>query len=146
MTIRDLMLLGAGKGGDGANYVSGSFTVPETGSTYTLNFGKTISNYLVLIEATDASKEEIIASEYNGAKTYCAIGVYPKRKIGEITENNNLFLNRVNPSTSALTQVYVGNWTFTSSSIELKTEDLNASSANYFYHGLTYNYYVVEIK
>lgn len=37
----------------GADFVKGTFTVPNDVATYTINFGKTYSKYLYMVEMTD---------------------------------------------------------------------------------------------
>lgn len=129
----------------GAQFVKGTFTVPDSGSTYTLNFGKSFSKYLIIIEATSESKSTIMDSGLTSARSYAFRGMYSGFQIGEGTDANQGELSRVVPTTNVTSNAFISTWTLTQSSITFPTIDL-ASAQHYLYYGLTYNYYIVEIK
>ena len=129
----------------GAQFVKGSFTVQSSGNTQTLNFGKTFDKYLIIIEAASESKQTIMDSGLTSARSFAFLGKYPGFQIGESTNANQGMLCRVVPSTNVITDVFVTTWTFTQSSVTFPTIGLE-SGQNYLYYGLTYNYYIVEIK
>ena len=52
----------------GAQFVKGTFTVPDSGSSYTINFGKTFSSYLYVIEMSDLSKQSLIQTDVDGCR------------------------------------------------------------------------------
>ena len=131
--------------GSGAEYVSGSFTCPSSGSSYELSFGKTFTKYLLFIEATDGAKTSIMSSGQSGARSYAIWGSYPKLSIGNTESAITTLLNRVNPSTSATDVGKTTGFTYTGSSVTCPMGALT-SGANYVYRDLTYNYYIVEIK
>lgn len=145
MQIRRMLLeISAGGGIVGADFIKGSFTVPNDENSFVLNFEKTFSKYLFFIEADDDSKDAIVATGYTNAKAYAFIGSYPKEKINNITEDTNVLCMRITPSTSALTRSGV-NITFDGSSITINASAVSAGNASYLYRGMTYNYFVVEI-
>lgn len=131
----------------GANCVKGSFTVPSTGNSYTLEFGKSFSKYIFLIEADDTSKEAILDSDYDANKTYSFFGIYPKRSIGETETNWNTILSRINPHSPSSASSLSTSTTFTNSSITLSAYDLSTSGAtSSLYRNLTYKYIVIELE
>lgn len=142
MSLRRGLMMGMASG---AEYVKGSFTVPESVSNYTIDFGKTFNKYLFLIEADEDSKTAILNSDVDANKTYAMIGIFPTPLISSYTFPSNASTFRINPSTKLLTSGSP-NVTATSTSLQITCSSLTGSSANVLYRGLTYNYYVVEIK
>ena len=53
---------------NGAQFVKGTFTAPNSGNRYTLEFGKTLSKYLFFIEMTDNSKTTLLGTGLSGAR------------------------------------------------------------------------------
>ena len=129
----------------GAQFVKGTFTVPNDANTYELSIGKTFEKYLFLVEADDNSKRTIISSGYDASKCYGILGIYPKFEINNVSAAFNMVHARINPSTSA-NALGSSNITNTSTAITLNCADLSAAYPNGIYRGLTYNYYIVEIK
>ena len=131
----------------GAQFVKGTFTVPNDADSYTIQFGKTISKYLFLIEMTDGSKSALINSGQSGLKTYSAQGIYPIPAINNVSPSNLAALyERYDPSnndksvsisTSIITDI-------DDESITLYTRGYAYGTS--FYRGSSYNYYIVEIK
>lgn len=122
----------------GAKHESGEFLVGYGSASVTLK--NTYDRYLLLIEMTEESKEQLIDSGVNGNRTYALMAVYPKLEIGELSENNNAWVSRINPSTSALTTTYtVMNMTSTSFSRGAGTGTTDLLT------GYRYEYHVVEI-
>ena len=131
----------------GANYAKGSFTTPSSGSPYTLNFGKSFSKYMFLIEANETSKTTILNSDYDANKTYSFFGIRPTRSIGEAETNWNTILSRINPHSSASGSALSTSITFTDSSISISCYDLLTSGAtSSLYRNMTYNYFIVELE
>ena len=67
MELRRRLMMGMAKG---AEVIKGSFTVPAdyTGN-YTINFGKSFSRYVYIIEMTDESKAALAQRGENSNKT-----------------------------------------------------------------------------
>ena len=124
--------------------VTGCVIGAVSGISFTLNFGKTFSKYLFIIEADDDSKDDIVDTGYSNQKAYAFIGSYPKETINNITEDTNVLCMRITPASSALTRSGV-NITFDGSSITINASAVSAGNASYLYRGMTYNYFVVEI-
>ena len=138
---RGLMMSMAG----GADYVKGAFTVPDDANNYVINFGKTFSNYLFLIEANEDSKEAILDSGATTNLLYEVLGIFPTPQISAYSSGTNAVSYRINPSTQG-TSAGDPNITTTTSSVQLACSDLIGGSVNGLYRGLAYNYYIVEIK
>lgn len=143
---RGLMMAMAG----GAQFVKGTFTVPDSGSSYTLNFGKTFESYLFLIEMDSASKTMLVNSGEDGNRIYAQYGMYPMRSINNETPSVMYAINRINPSTQAVSSYY-GNGAVSANTPADSTKITFNSAAvtagiSYLYRGYTYNYYIVEIK
>lgn len=131
----------------GANYVKGSFTTPNTGSSYTLEFGKSFSKYIFLIEADDDAKDTIKNSGYNANKTYSFFGIRPTRSIGTTETNWNTILSRINPSSPSSASSLSTSTVFTDSSITIGCYDLSTSGAtSSLYRNMKYNYWIFEIE
>lgn len=130
----------------GADFVKGTFTVPDdTGANYTLNFGKDWSKYFFIIEATDESKSTIINSGLNASKAYAFIGLFPRFSINNVNASFNGTYARINPSTSATDPINATNVSPLVSKIGFTVNSLN-NGQSVLFKGLTYNYYIVEIK
>ena len=131
----------------GAQFIKGSFTVPsDSGSIYTLNFGKSFNKYLIFIEATAESKTQIINSGYSGNRTFGYVGFYPCIEINNTTDEYNTMAQTINPSTGVLSAGGFKGTTMTNSSFTYVAVSLNSAGSFYLLQGLTYNYYIVEIK
>ena len=131
--------------GSGPVCVSGTFTVPENANSYTLSFGRTISDYIFLIEATDASKTAMMSSGSTYARGYAFLGVYPKREINNETYDANVYVSRAVPSTGVLSNGTLNNNICSSTGIAFTTVDVMASGWQYLTKGMSYNYFVVAI-
>lgn len=130
----------------GAKYVSGSFTVPNDGiGYYTISLGKTLSKYIFYIEATSASKTEILNSGLNANKAYMFLGCYPKTEVNNVENAYTACYQRVNPSSGAVDMATNSGAVLTDTSIRLPVGAF-ATGAFYLYNNCTYNYFVCEIK
>lgn len=131
----------------GASYASGTFTTDDSAASHTINFGKTFSKYLYLIEMTGESKTALMNSGQTSAKMFSSIGTYPPLIFDSTHQANKTYLSyRMNPSTSEIsysTSAVATN--LDESSITLGSNAI-AGSANGLYKGYSYTYYVVEIK
>ena len=129
----------------GANFVKGSFTVPNSGASYSVDFGKSFDRYIFLIEADEDARETIIDSGLDASKAFAVIGTHPVLNINNVDVNFGEALARINPATSAVA-MGSAKWGTTSSRINVGIAPLTGSTPSALYHGLTYNYYVFEIK
>lgn len=130
----------------GAEYISGTFTVPnDSGNRFTLQFGKTFSKYLFLIDATDETKEAIIASGANGNRAYAVFGAYPMPSINNEIPSLNETYCRINPNTMAVSTGYSTSMaTPNADSIVMEAGNF-VSGAQYVYQGCSYKYYIVSL-
>ena len=131
-------------GVQGANYAKGTFTT-DTGSTYTLSFGKTFSSYLYYVEMTDASKTALQNSGQTSAKMFACFGAYPNIEFGN-SDAGGFLAFRVNPSTNAIDKsASAAPSSINSTSITFGNNAITGGS-NGLYREYTYDYYIVEIK
>lgn len=130
----------------GAQFVKGTFTAPSSGS-YTLNFGKTFSKYIFIIESTEDTKTAIINSGASSYRPFYWIGSYPQPEI-----NNNGSYGGIawtyKPSTNeyANSRYATDNNSYTTTSITFVVADITGTSSSGILKGCSYNYYIVEIK
>lgn len=135
-----------GQMASGAWYKSGKFTVPDSvNSDYTINFGKSLSGYLFLIEMTDDSKLSLQNSGLTANRIYSWVGIYPLRSIANGDNAYNLLVSRYIPSTAAISGSYANVFTCDADSISMPIRSIS-NTVNGIYPGYEYNYYIVEIK
>ena len=130
-------------GGGGLKHESGTFTCPDSGTTYTLNFENTYSKYVIIIEATETTKAAIIAYGGTSAKTFGIVGNYPKITVNNVPVDTNTTLLKVAPSTGVTSTGNVSSFTYSATSIECPISVMQY--ANYLYQGYSYNYVIVEL-
>lgn len=129
----------------GAQFVKGSFTVPNDASRYTINFGKSFSKYILFIEADSTSKQSILDSGINASRAYAVLAVYPTMTIGEASAHKYIY-NRIHPVNKTASVDGNNNGNKSVNSVELPVYALTGNSTNGLFQGLTYSYYIVEIK
>ena len=129
----------------GAEFIKGTFTVPSSGSSYTLEFGKTFNKYLYFFEMTDASKTALLGISATGARTFFVDGIYPNRAVNG-AEIGDVFTYRVVPSTGVLSASYTVTIINECSSTSMTLKTGGTGNTSVFYNGYSYNYYIVEIK
>jgi len=131
----------------GAKFVSGSFTVPNDASTYTINFEKTFARYIFICEMSDTSKASLLNSGQNANKTYILMGIYPTPGISNYNPTNQCLFSRINPTSTDVAMSASGNFVsnIDESSITLAADAVSGSLYR-VYRGYEYNYYIVEIK
>lgn len=140
------MLFAMGGGNMGADFVKGSFTVPNDGYTYIINIGKTFSKYLYYFEMTDDSKTALHNSGQTAARMFACIGAYPNAEFDEGSDTFGYYSVRVKPSDGTIDKsASASPSAMDGSSITIPISAIS-SGANAFYKGYTYNYYIVEIK
>lgn len=134
----------------GAQFIKGTFTVPNNATSYTIEFGKTFGKYLFLIEMDDASKTALLATDIDGNKPYALNGIYPIPSINNTVPSSVYTFQRVNPSTGTASSTSGSGFISTnpspsSTQITLVCDAITATTSR-AYRGYTYNYYIVEIK
>jgi len=129
----------------GAQFIKGSFTVPNDASTYTINFGKSFSKYILFIEADSESKQAILDSGVNSSRAYAVLAIYPTMTIGGYSFYKCIY-NRIHPTNKSVSIDGNNNGNTYVNSVELPVAALTGSSSSRLFRGLTYDYYIVEIK
>ena len=127
-----------------SNAIKGTIT-PESAGTIDINFGKTLSKYLFLVEMTETSKAALLATGLNEVKAYEAIGMYPNPGIGSYDPTACYFTYRVNPSTGVCTSSNYNTTASYADKLTFNTCALSTNYSNYLYVGCTYNYTIVPI-
>ena len=146
-SLWELMLLAAGGSGSGAKVIKGTFTIPDSGNSYTLEIGKTLSKYAYIIEMTDASKAVLMDTDIDGTKTFMTYGVYPSPSIGLNVINNSNANARINPHTGAVTGSFNGTPVFSISGSQLGlTCNALDFGAYILYYGYSYNYAIIDLS
>ena len=144
MEIRRKVLMAMAKG---AGIIKGTFTAVNQGNnTFTLNFGKTFSQYIYLIKMTDESLQTLMASGQTSAKMYECLGKYPEYEIMTNPETGNAFLSfRAKPSDNTLSISSSESGQLTESSITL-TCNTYGGGANILYRDYEYEYMIIPIE
>ena len=148
-SLRELMLLaaGSGGGGSGAEVIKGTFTIPDSGSSYTLEIGKMLEKYAYIIELTDASKAALMDTDIDNTRTFLTYGIYPSPSMGSDTLNNINANVRVNPHTGAVTGSFNSTpVTGISGSQFALSCGAVASGAYVMFHGYSYNYTIIDLS
>ena len=140
MTIRKMVMAQMA----GSNVIKGTFTAPTGQSSYTLNFGKTLSKYLFTIEMTDASKTALLASGQSSAKMFACEGMYPVPSINSNNIDYCMLSYRVVPSTGVVSYSATAITGIDGSSITFYNNTYG-SGTNVLYQGSSYNYSIIPI-
>ena len=144
MDVMDIRRRLMGLMASGAEVIKGTFTTPDSGNSYTLNFGKTLNAYFFLVEMTSDSKTALINSGQTAVRTFAFIGVYPKRSINNSVASDCVMIQRYNPSNGNADGYAVSNVALSNSSIEFSVTSIG--NANYMYRGYSYNYTIVSLE
>ena len=126
----------------GKQFISG--TVTATGTSCTISFGKSYSNYLFLVEMTADSKSELMDSGRTNVISFAWFGIHPERKINNIENGAKQTAVRIKPATSEMSNSISGG-TMTDSSISFNVADLSATSPTSMRTGYSYNYTIVSL-
>ena len=128
--------------GSGVQFITGTISPEETG-TITVSFGKTINNYIVLIEMTNASITTLENAGITSNKTYTFIGMKDFKQIADAQPTSQSLAVRYNGSsanTAAVSTITMYDDRFT-----IPVADITSSSANVLWSGYTYNYTIIPI-
>ena len=148
MEIRRNMMGVIAQMGKGAEVITGTVQVPAQGTgNVIINFGKSFSRYLYVIEMTDSSKQVLMQSGYNSNKGYGRVGIYPTLEINDKSIGSTSHLSfRVNPAQETLVGTAATAIGIDESSIMIgQTDFYENASANALYNGFTYNYTIVSL-
>ena len=125
---------------------SGTFTCPDSDTTYSITFKKQMNRYLYLIEMTDESKTAFLNSGQTSARAFTYHGLYPKPSLSNMTSDYANISTKYNGSTSTVTGAVTASYTTTSTYIRNNVRAINAaSSTNYYVRGYSYNYWIISL-
>lgn len=144
MTIRKMVMAQMARG---VEVIKGSFTVGDNDTTYALQFGKTLSRYMYLIEMTDQSKAELISTVSSGVRVFAFAGMYPMPEVNNTSQASVCVRTyRVTPSTGVVSSsTYYDNNVPSSTAITLNAVSVS-SGGDALYRGYTYNYIIIPIE
>ena len=132
--------------GSGVNCVKGTFTVPDSGTSYTIQFGKEFQSYLFMIELSDDSKSTVLNSGSTYSRAYKYYGDYPGPEIDNGYETTCIYVARITPSTKVKSYGTRDNTICANNSITLSTVGIMESGWGSLVKGLTYKYLVVSLE
>lgn len=135
-----------GGGGGSSGVETGSFTVPDSGSEYTVTLEKKFAECLIFAEATEESKAAILQSGASAPRAFAFLTHSPGLAIDDKETPEYVFAYRINPSTSELSFANAENYLVYGDKSMTVSVGSFSTGANYFYKGLTYNYTIFEIK
>lgn len=128
----------------GAEIIKGTFEAINTGGSYTLDWGKSFSKFILIIEMTDASKTTLLASGQTSAKMFECLTQYPMPTINNDSASNAILSNRIIPTTSVISTSASSAGTVTEHSITMTCNNIGSGS-NVLYNGYEYNYTVISL-
>lgn len=130
---------------NGKDFISGTVTIPNDVSSYTVLFGKSFGSYLFLLEMTDESKATALSSGATAARGYAFIGCYPRRSMNN-TPSESIIVDRYNPSASTSSYGALTGNQLSQSGITLNVVGMTESGWDCLIKGCTYNYTVVSLE
>ena len=132
----------------GAEVIKGSFTVPaDFTGTYTLNYGKAFSSYILLIDMAEELKEDLYdETSITAATTYFFTAIYPPQTVAEATDSGHAAITLTyNPSNGNFGTGQLGSTVYTGSSFAVSVRDLNGSGTTRLVKGFSYNYVLISL-
>lgn len=130
----------------GAEFVTGSFTVPaDYTGTFILDYGKTFESYLLLIELTDTSKTALASSGSLNASAFCYLGIYPAREVNNSIYSASILVSTYKPSTESFSNTTLGASLLTGSSFSVLVKDASGSATSRLVKGYSYNYTIISL-
>lgn len=124
------------------NHIKGTFT-PDSTVLFTIDFGKTLSRYILFIEMTDDSITDLVNAGETSNKSYTLMTAYGVKSVDGISPGTSSLNVRYNGS--SIGYASASTWTLTGSSFSAYPAAITASAANTLYVGYTYNYTVIPI-
>ena len=134
-----------GGGGSSSNVETGTFSVPDSGSEYTVTLENTFSECLIFIEATDESKTQIMGSGQSAPRAFAFLAHFPGLEINDGKTPEYVFTYRVNPSTGDLSFANAENYLLYGTKSMTVSVGTFGTGANYFYRGCSYNYTIIGL-
>lgn len=131
--------------GGSSSVETGSFTVPDQGSDYTVTLQNTFPECLIFIEATEESKAAILDSGASGPRAFAFLAHFPGLDINDGQTPEYVFAYRVNPSTSELSFANAENYLLYGTASMTVSVGSFSTGANYFYKGCSYNYTIIGL-
>lgn len=131
----------------GGSIISGTFYADSIGS-YTINFGKTLSRYIVYFEMTKESKETLVSNWTSGNRSFGFL----KLKWDGCDDFNSTGYWSYTARYSGTTAPTLGTGTNGSEFIAMNDDNMVisvnsfSSGTNYVYVGYTYNYMIIPIE
>ena len=143
MKLRRMVMAQMARGKD---FITGTFTCPDSDTSFTIEFGKTFNNYLFLIEMTDAQKTALVNSGSSASLSIAFTGVYAKRSINNVNVAGNTLCHRYKASDGTQTSSSTSNLTCGTTSIKNNVRQTSASNPHInFIRGYSYNFIVVSL-
>ena len=140
MEIRRGLMIGKA---NGVVIIKGTFTVENT-NLVTINFGKNIERYVLLIEMTDGSLENFANAGITINRAYTLLTMRGVKSIGDLSVGHNALTTRYNGSSINFSNASSFN-ALNTDSFSIYPSNLSTGSANTLYVGYSYNYYVIPI-
>ena len=128
-----------------SNVIKGTFTCPDSGTSYTVDFGKTLNDYLIYIEMTEASKSVLIASGENGYRTFVALTKRYLPVINNLTMSDYKFMFRYDPTANTSSPTYSTALPLTCNDSSFTISISSFGTAYSFYKGCSYNYVICPL-
>ena len=142
---REIMLMAMAQG---AEVIKGSFTVPaDFTGTYTLNYGKSFSSYILLIDMAEESKQDLYdETSINNTISYFFTAINPPQTIVDKTDSGHAAITLTyNPSSGNFGTGQLGSTAYTDSSFAVYVRDLNGSGTTRLVKGFSYNYVLISL-
>lgn len=132
---------------NGAEYIKGTFTVPDNAENFTLNYGKSFSKYLLYIEMTDASKTALNSSAESGSTAIMFLAVYPPIEFKQNINDNTraIKVTIYNPSTDTIGTTTLGASLYSVSSFTDAVRLINSAGQTRLIRGYSYDYVIVSL-
>lgn len=144
MEIRRRLFVQIMGGGDVSNFIKGTISV-ETAGVISIDFGKTMNDYIVFIEMTDSSYTKLVDAIPNlsGYKAYAFLG---KRNFKNQNAVKTLAQRLMsNTSTGVVSTNAAASYaiSFADSNISLNGGDIENNTPGNVYVGYSYNYTII---
>lgn len=133
-------------GGSSANVETGSFTVPDQGSEYSVTLQNKFAECMIFVEASDESKTAILGSGQSAPRAFAFLAHFPGLDINDGKTPEYVFAYRINPSSGDLSFANAENYLLYGDKSMTISVGTFGTGANYFYRGCTYNYVIYGIK
>ena len=142
---RQMMGVIAQMGSGGNNIIKGSFTVNvSSGDYFELNYGQSISKYIILIEMKSADVNNLMATGANGNRAYSFFGLHTFNEIDGNIPEQALQIAQVNPSTGAVRIASASN-NMSDTSISIRAYADTATASSNLFVNYSYDYTLIPL-